>query len=115
MADEVPGDRGRAFCLVDVAAFPTDGEGEFNLPIELCRAAWLTNGVIRTTNCTRSFEENDRLSRKGRTRFHGMVDVVEADANKLSRPSDACPETGRAFDFSEEVGSRRRVRQGGTE
>ena len=78
----------RASSSSEVARAPPDHDAELDLPVELRRAARLTDRIVRPDQRVRALGEQDGFCGYVLPGLRGMVAVVEADAQDLVRPRD---------------------------
>ena len=71
--------------LLDVFRALADDDAEFDLPIELGRAARLFHRIVRAADRGDGLQKDDRLGRKRHADFGGVVAVVQADRDELRR------------------------------
>jgi len=69
---------------------------ELDFPVELARAAWSQDRLVRIEDGVRPLREDRRLLRNRLVRLLGVVAVVEADADELSGIGDRRVQPRRA-------------------
>src|SRR5204862_4826481 len=84
IADEIAGHIVERLLLRHVARGAADGDGQFDLPVGLLGVFGYGDGVVGAGDRAGRLRENDGLLGQRRTRFGGVIGVVEADGDDLA-------------------------------